>query len=192
MAYGLFLFIRDICDGDLVGWIDKRLQAVPDRSSPDYPKRLGQALIGPMQHVFGVSHKVLNMTLADLLIGADPDRSLWVLAGQHMIAIDTLIHNLLHRTGTLAECRAEHAYGPACYAPRGCASSATACPRDRGPRLRPELSGHLPPVCAACSLGLLRPRRAGGLQRQSGRGQPGLREQQLPRVQDLCPGATAA
>jgi hypothetical protein len=126
MAYGLFLFIRDICDGDLVGWIDKRLQAVPDRSSPDYPKRLGQALIGPMQHVFGVSHKVLNMTLADLLIGADPDRSLWVLAGQHMIAIDTLIHNLLHRTGTLAQCHAEHAYGPACYAPRGCASAVRA------------------------------------------------------------------
>src|SRR3954468_10701151 len=39
-----------------------------------------------------------------------------------MIAIDTLIHNLLHRTGTLAQCEAEHAYGPACYAPQGCAS----------------------------------------------------------------------
>jgi hypothetical protein len=75
-----------------------------------------------MRHVFGVSHKVLNMTLADLLIGTDPDRSLWVLAGQHMVAIDTLIHNLLHRTGTLAQFNAEHAYGPACYAPRGCAS----------------------------------------------------------------------
>ena len=109
MAYGLFLFIRDICDGDLVGWIDQRLQAVPNPSSPDFPERLGQAFIGPMRHVFGVSHKVLNMTLADLLIGADPDRSLWRLAGQHMIAIDTLIHNLLHRTGTLAQCNAEHA-----------------------------------------------------------------------------------
>src|SRR3954449_9358528 len=39
-----------------------------------------------------------------------------------MIAIDTLIHNLLHRTSTLAQCEAEHAYGPACYAPRGCAA----------------------------------------------------------------------
>jgi len=60
--------------------------------------------------------------LADLLIGADPNRSLWGLAGRHMVAIDTLIHNLLHRTGTLAQCEAEHAYGPACYAPRGCTS----------------------------------------------------------------------
>src|SRR5215213_9577131 len=122
MAYGLFLFIRDVCAGDLVGWIDERLEAVPDRRSPDYPERLGQALIGPMRHVFGVSHKVLNMTLADLLIGADPDRPLWGLAGRHMVAIDTLIHNLLHRTGALAQSEAEHAYGPACYAPRGCAS----------------------------------------------------------------------
>jgi hypothetical protein len=88
MAYGLFLFIQDVCEGDLVGWIDQRLQAVPDLQSPDYPERLGQALIGPMRHVFGVSHKVLNMTLADLLIGADPDRSRWGLARAHMIAID--------------------------------------------------------------------------------------------------------
>ena len=122
MAYGLYLFIRDVCEGDLVGWIDQRLQAVPNPTSPDYPERLGQALITPLRHVFGVSSKVLSMTLADLLIGADPDRSLWVLAGRHMIAVDTLIHNLLHRTGTLAQCEAEHAYGPACYAPRGCAA----------------------------------------------------------------------
>ena len=108
-------------------------QAVPDPSSPDYPERLGQAVIGPMRHVFGVSHKVLNMTLADLLIGADPDRSLWVLAGQHMIAVDTLIHNLLHRTGTLAHCDAEHAYGPGCYAPQGALPS---CGRSRA-RLTP-------------------------------------------------------
>jgi hypothetical protein len=117
-AYALFLFLRDICDGDLVGWIDGQLQAVPDPSSPDYPERLGQAVIGPMRHVFGVSHKVLNMTLADLPIGADPNRSLWKQAGQHMVAIDTLIHNLLHRTGALAQWGAEHAYGPACFGPR--------------------------------------------------------------------------
>jgi hypothetical protein len=39
-----------------------------------------------------------------------------------MVTIDTLIHNLLHRTGTLAQCEAEHAYGPACYVPQGCAA----------------------------------------------------------------------
>ena len=30
MAYGLFLFIWDACDGDLLDWIDQRLEAVPD------------------------------------------------------------------------------------------------------------------------------------------------------------------
>src|SRR5829696_462241 len=42
MAYGLSLFIRDICDDDLVSWIDQRLAAVPGPSSRDYPERLGQ------------------------------------------------------------------------------------------------------------------------------------------------------
>src|SRR4051794_3340101 len=144
-----------------------------------------------MRHVFGVSRKVLSMTLADLLIGADPNRSLWVLAGQHMIAIDTLIHNLLHRTGTLAQFDAEHAYGPACYAPRGCAAIVRALAHQIDARAF-ELSGDLPPVRAARPLGLLRPRRAERLQRPSGRRQPGLRERQLPRVRELRPGAAAA
>ena len=38
-----------------------------------------------------------------------------------MIAVDTLVHNFLHRTGTLRRFDAEHPYGPACYGPNGCA-----------------------------------------------------------------------
>jgi hypothetical protein len=38
-----------------------------------------------------------------------------------MIAVDTLVHNFLHRTGILRDCHAEHQYGPRCYAPGGCA-----------------------------------------------------------------------
>ena len=39
-AYALYLFIRDITEGDLIGWIDQRLQAAssptgPDRLDPD-------------------------------------------------------------------------------------------------------------------------------------------------------------
>jgi hypothetical protein len=121
MAYGLYLFIRDVCEGDLVRWIDRQLAAVPDQNSADYAERLGKVLIEPLSHVHGASNKVLSMALADLLIGADPQRELWVLAGQHMIAIDTLVHNLLHRTGTLEAFNAHHAYGPRCYGPGGCA-----------------------------------------------------------------------
>jgi hypothetical protein len=38
-----------------------------------------------------------------------------------VIAIDTLVHNFLHRTATLHRFDAKHAYGPACYLPGGCA-----------------------------------------------------------------------
>ena len=39
-----------------------------------------------------------------------------------MVVVDTLVHNWLHRTGSLRRLGAEHAYGPACYRPSGCAS----------------------------------------------------------------------
>ena len=38
-----------------------------------------------------------------------------------MIAIDTLVHKFLHRTGIPARCRSQHPYGPGCYGKNGCA-----------------------------------------------------------------------
>ena len=38
-----------------------------------------------------------------------------------MIAIDTLVHNFLHRTGIAQTLGSAHPYGPACYAEHGCA-----------------------------------------------------------------------
>ena len=37
-----------------------------------------------------------------------------------MIAVDTLAHNFLHRTGILVRLGADHPYGPGCYASEGC------------------------------------------------------------------------
>jgi hypothetical protein len=34
LAYSLFLFVRDVADGDLVGWIDNQLAAA-DGPGPD-------------------------------------------------------------------------------------------------------------------------------------------------------------
>lgn len=121
-AFSLFLLIREVCDGDLVGWIDQRLASVPLEPAHDYPERLGATLIDPMRQVHGLSDKLLAMTLSMLLMGASRDRLLWFLAGSHMVAIDTLIHNLLHRSGALREAGAEHAYGAICHGPRGCAA----------------------------------------------------------------------
>ncbi len=38
-----------------------------------------------------------------------------------MIAVDTLVHNFLHRTGILKQLDAAHAYGTACYQQGRCA-----------------------------------------------------------------------
>jgi len=120
-AYSLFLFIRDICDGDLVGWLDERLDLADDAGAPDRAKRLRRALLEPMRNIHGVSDKVLSMALSSLLLVGDPDRGRWVTAGASMIVVDTLVHNFLHRTGILRRYDADHAYGAGCYSSGGCA-----------------------------------------------------------------------
>ena len=60
MAYSLFLFVRDIADGDLVGWIDRRFQGADDPASPNRLARLWEGLIGPLREVYGVSDKFLH------------------------------------------------------------------------------------------------------------------------------------
>ena len=64
MAYSLFLFIRDIAGGDLVGWIDRQFQSADDRASPNRLAQLREAVIGPLREVYGVSDKVLTMSLS--------------------------------------------------------------------------------------------------------------------------------
>jgi hypothetical protein len=120
-AYSLFLFLRDLAGGDIVGWIDQRLEAVDLTEVPDRPASLRQALLEPLGHIYGVSNKVLAMALSDLLLAGDAKRSAWIEAGAAMIAIDTLVHNFLHRTGILRQLGSDHAYGPGCYRPGGCA-----------------------------------------------------------------------
>src|SRR6202043_1105699 len=120
-AYSLFLFIRDIADGDLIGWIDAQLEAANSPPGPDRLPRMRAALIEPMREVYGVSDKVLTMALSALLLGAPEKMVLWTEVGGCMIAIDTLVHNFLHRTGILARFNANHLYGAACYRPGGCA-----------------------------------------------------------------------
>jgi hypothetical protein len=120
-AYGLFLFVRDIAGGDLVGWIDSQLKAAAGSLDADREAASQEALIGPLRSVYGVADKVLTMALSSLLIGARNHRPLWFEAGKVMVAIDTLVHNFLHRTGILQNCGIPHRYGPACYAQGGCA-----------------------------------------------------------------------
>ena len=120
IAYSLYLFIRDVADGDLVGWIDHRLDQA-NKSGLDLLAQVRTALIEPLRNVYGVSDKVLAMALSGILIGAADVRPRWLEVGVHLIAVDTLVHNFLHRTGILSRFKAAHPYGPGCYRADGCA-----------------------------------------------------------------------
>src|ERR1035437_6314933 len=63
-AYSLFLFIRDIANGDLVTWIDTQLAEADDQTDPDRITRMIESLGGPLRHAYGVAAKVLMMTLS--------------------------------------------------------------------------------------------------------------------------------
>jgi hypothetical protein len=120
-AYSLFLFIRDIAGGDLVSWIERQLQEASDPPGPDRLTRMRGSLIEPLREIYGLSDKVLTMALSCILLGAPKGMRLWIEVGGSMIAIDTLVHNFLHRTGVLRRFEANHAYGLACYRSGGCA-----------------------------------------------------------------------
>jgi hypothetical protein len=120
MAYSLFLFMRDVADDDFVGWVDWQLGAV-DPQSPDRLAVCREAIIGPLRNVYGVSDKVLAMALSSLLLGAGNRRPQWLEVGATFVAVDTLVHNFLHRTGILRRLCADHPYGDRCYRAGGCA-----------------------------------------------------------------------
>ena len=62
-----------------------------------------------------MSDKVLTMVLSGILIGGSTGRPKWLVVGVTLIAVDTLVHNFLHRTGILSRFNAAHPYGPGCY-----------------------------------------------------------------------------
>ena len=121
ISYSLYLFVRDVADGDLVGWIDARLEQANEQTGPDSLAQARNALIEPLRNVYGISDKVLAMALSNILIGAADVRPKWLEVGVQLIAVDTLVHNFLHRTGILRRLKAAHPYGPGCYRPGGCA-----------------------------------------------------------------------
>ena len=121
-AYSLYLFVRDVCGGDLVGFIDVCLAEADLPGHPDRLAIMRNALTDRLLLIFGVAEKILSMSFADLLIGADPRRKKWVEVGASMIAIDSLVHNFLRRAGLHYKYGTDHSFGSACYGPDGCAN----------------------------------------------------------------------
>lgn len=116
LAYSLYFFIRDVAEGDLVGWIGAMLDHYGSTSTTAYLE-----ILDSLKSIYGASDKVLSMALSSLFIGAGRVRPNWKRLGQNTLVIDTLVHKFLHRTGLCHEFGQPHAYGPACYATKGCA-----------------------------------------------------------------------
>jgi hypothetical protein len=119
-AYSLYFFLRDVMGSDLVNWIDHQLSWASLGPERNRLERWRESIIGPMRNVFGLADKVLSMAFASLLLAAQDGRTHWHELGGSFIAIDTLVHKFLHRTGILKSLRVEHPYGPQCYEEHGC------------------------------------------------------------------------
>lgn len=113
-AISLYLFTRDIAQGDFVGWIDSNASFGP-------PQWAAMRLSSALGAVFGISHKVAALGLSGLLLACSSFRPRWGEVGARFVVVDTLLHNFLGRTGLLKHLGLEHSYGPACYLPNGCA-----------------------------------------------------------------------
>jgi hypothetical protein len=120
-AYSLHLFIRDVAGNDLVRWIEDQFASAAGPADPNRISRMRDALLEPLRHVHGVSDKVLSMALSVLMFAAPREMKLWAEVGASMVAVDTLVHNFLARSGVLRRFDASHAYGSACYQANGCA-----------------------------------------------------------------------
>lgn len=120
-AYSLFLFTRDVAGGDLVQWIDDQLTRCVSMPADERLAAMRSALVEPFRGVYGISDKVITMALSSLLLSAGSRRPHWRDVGASFVVVDTLVHNFLHRTGTLDRFGGRHAYGAACYRPNGCA-----------------------------------------------------------------------
>jgi hypothetical protein len=161
-GYALFLFTRDIANGDLAGWITKQIGHY-GQISADLLARDRNALIEPLRNVYGIADKVIAMALSQLLMTVGPVGGRLFQVGASMIVVDTLVHNFLHRTGILKRHRVEHAFGAGCYQPGGCADiirlaadHIDARPYGRGfPRSFPRLIQHaIWRYCAAEALNI--------------------------------------
>jgi hypothetical protein len=113
-AYSFFFYIRDVCQGDMINHFDKIIGKHFKGSIGDSEALLARSeLVSDFTRVFGIGEKLANMTLSFLMC-ANPDNPTWIRVGQAMVAVDSLVHNFLHRTGILRFYELEHNYGPAC------------------------------------------------------------------------------
>lgn len=112
MVFSLYFFLRDVCQNDFYRFIqthfDKGKQA----------KSQVQDFIQTFSQVYNVGPKLIDMAFSHIYFTQYPGWD-YRRVGAEMVAIDTLVHNFLSRTGTLDEYKKPHKYGPACHTQKG-------------------------------------------------------------------------
>ena len=114
MAYSLYFFIRDTCEGNLIEFINSIIHR---NLTKNYTYReivtARNELLGEFTKIFNIGNKVASMALSDLLL-SDLRKPRWNKVGRSMVAVDRLVHKFLYRTGILKQNNAIHDYGKKC------------------------------------------------------------------------------
>jgi hypothetical protein len=109
------------------------------------------ALLSQLSRIHGIGLKIIGISFSDVLMAAATDRQRWFEVGSSLVAVDSLIHNLFHRTGILARWNSDHAYGPSCYGKGGCALIVDRLARDIDARIyAPEFPCYFPRFIEHC------------------------------------------
>ena len=117
MAFSLYLFLRDFCKNDFYGFVREHFD---DGQLPylELKARL-EAFITEVTRIANVGPKLAFMAFSGLFLTKYPGWD-YRRVGAQMIAVDSLVHNFLHRTGILGLYENNHKYGPRCHTENGC------------------------------------------------------------------------
>ena len=117
MAFSLYFFLRDVAGGDFYTYVTEHFGQAA--GSGGAITDLLQSFIKKVTTIANVGPKLAHMALSGLFLCRYPGWD-YRRVGLHMIAVDSLVHNFLHRTGILDSYQLDHAYGPRCHTQNGC------------------------------------------------------------------------
>lgn len=143
LAVALAYWVEDWPERSLRGWVNAQSRAGADTFA-------GQAMVDDLKRLPGLSDKVASMIASDIAIGLSVRRPALLASGASIVVIDSLVHNLLMRTGAITSAGKPHAFGSGCYASGGCSDlivrfSETVDARSYNsawPRLAPRMLQH--------------------------------------------------
>ena len=117
MAFSLYFFLRAVARGDF--YAHTRQHFGEGRLTDEEVNTLLLSFIEKVTKIANVGPKLAYMALSGLFLTRYPGWD-YRLVGLHMIAVDSLVHNFLYRTGILGFYQLYHAYGPRCHTQKGC------------------------------------------------------------------------